>query len=155
MPLGTTDLINFFILSFWYLIRISKFDILVTFTNFWQTRKRDKFDTLHKKTSISYTPRSPLQNLLMPFCDITTLIFGLSERDGFILDQCVVAETFFSYFFPSDYRRPRLAFNPCQSYFTASVLNCCTLPCDHFNLPNTLGFWRLFLNFWNSQYQTY
>ena len=29
-----------------------------------------------------------LQNLLMPFYDRTTMIFGLSERDNFILDLC-------------------------------------------------------------------
>ena len=88
LPLGTTIIMIFLIFYFWYLIRIGKFDIFVIFTNFWQTRKRSKFDTKHWKRSIPYTPRSPLQNLLMPFYDRTTLISGLSERDDFILDLC-------------------------------------------------------------------
>ena len=37
---------------------------------------------------ISYAPRSPLQKLLMPFYDRTTLIFGLSEQDSVILNLC-------------------------------------------------------------------
>ena len=41
--------------------------------------------------SISHAPRSPLQKLLMQFYHITILIFGLSEREGLILDQCGMA----------------------------------------------------------------
>ena len=37
--------------------------------------------------------RSSLQKLLMQFYDVTILIFGLSERDGLILDQCATALT--------------------------------------------------------------
>ena len=47
---------------------------------------------MQQKISISYAPRSLLQKLLMPFYDRTTLIFGLSERVGLILDQCARAQ---------------------------------------------------------------
>ena len=40
--------------------------------------------------SISFALRCPLQKLLVQFYNITILIFGLSERDGLILDQCSV-----------------------------------------------------------------
>ena len=87
LPLGTTDIIKFFICKFSYLIKISKFDILVIFTNIWPVRKGSKFYCRNEKSPFLCTPGNPLQKLLLPFFDQITLIFGLSERDGLTLDQ--------------------------------------------------------------------
>ena len=75
MPLGTTDIINFFILYFSYLIKICSFENLLIFTHISLARKISKFDVENEKISLLNTSNIPLQKLLMTFFDTTNFYF--------------------------------------------------------------------------------
>ena len=67
LPLGTTDIINFLIFNFSYLIRICRFDIFVIFTNIWHVRKGSKFNCMNKKNIICICSKKSFTKVINEF----------------------------------------------------------------------------------------